>query len=141
MFLNYLFFDLPPKFKQLNIISSRVTTLYILCLFVKPNSSSNLILLELLQSRYLETFVNKQPTFVSSKGQIISKGLLVSSNSPKEWINKFVSTTTRNSFICFFGEFEDTKKSFRNYLTFKKEQACRRLHIEGELSLKSRIKY
>ena len=43
--------------------------------------------------------------------------------------------------ILFFGEFQDTKKSFRNYLTFKKEQACRRLHIEGELSLKSRVQY
>ena len=39
------------------------------------------------------------------KGQIISKGLLVSSNSPKKWTNEFVFTTTT--------------KSFRNYLTFK----------------------
>ena len=41
----------------------------------------------------------------TSKGQIISKGLLVSSNSP-------------NSFVSFLGEFKDTKKSFRNYLIF-----------------------
>ena len=51
------------------------------------------------------------------KGQIISKGLLVSSNSPKSnqrirfyyyilWIRKFV----------LLGEFEDAKKSFWNYL-------------------------
>ena len=28
-------------------------------------------------------------------------------------------TTTTNTFVCFLGEFEDTKKSFRNYPTFK----------------------
>ena len=59
-------------------------------------------------------FIDK-PVF---KGQIISKGLLVSSNSPKKQTNKFVFITTTNSFVCFLGEFEDTKKSFRNCLTF-----------------------
>ena len=53
-----------------------------------------------------------------AKGQIISKGLLVSSNPPQKQTNEFVFTTTTNSFVCFLGEFEDTKKSFRNYLTF-----------------------
>ena len=52
------------------------------------------------------------------KGQIMSKGLLVSSNSPKKRTNEFVFTTMKNSFVRFLGEFEDTKKSFRNYLTF-----------------------
>ena len=33
-------------------------------------------------------------------------------------MNEFVFTTTTNSFVRFLGEFEDTKKSFRNYLTF-----------------------
>ena len=33
------------------------------------------------------------------KGQIISKGLFVSSNSPKKWTNQFIFTTTTNSFI------------------------------------------
>ena len=46
------------------------------------------------------------------KGQIISKGHLVSSNSPKKRTNEFVFTTTTNSFVRFLGEFEDTKKSF-----------------------------
>ena len=54
------------------------------------------------------------------KGQIISKGLLVSSNSPKKQTNEFVFTTTTNLFVCFLGEFEDIKKSFRNYLTFSR---------------------
>ena len=43
---------------------------------------------------------------------------MVFSNSPKKQTNEFVITTTTNSFIRFLGEFEDAKKSFRNYLTF-----------------------
>ena len=40
----------------------------------------------------------------ASKGQIISKLLLVSSNSPKnEETNSFILHTTTNSFIHFFG--------------------------------------
>ena len=49
----------------------------------------------------------------------MSKGLLVSSNSPKKQTKEFVFTTTTNLFVRFLGEFEDTKKSFRNYLTFR----------------------
>ena len=52
------------------------------------------------------------------KGQIISKGLLVSSNSPKKRTNEFIITTKTNQSVRYLGEFEDTKKSFRNYLTF-----------------------
>ena len=58
--------------------------------------------------------------FLSAKGQIISKGLLVSSNSPKKRTNEFVFTTTMNLFVRFLGEFEETKKFYRNYLTFNK---------------------
>ena len=54
---------------------------------------------------------------VCTKDQIISKGLLVSSNSPKEQTNQFVFTTMVFFFFVFFGEFEDPKKSFQNYLT------------------------
>ena len=42
---------------------------------------------------------------------------MVSSNSPKKRTNKFVFTTATNSLVHFLGEFEDTKKSFWNYLT------------------------
>ena len=38
------------------------------------------------------------------KGQIMSKGLLVSSNSPKKQTNEFVFTTVTNSFVRFLGE-------------------------------------
>ena len=58
---------------------------------------------------------------LTAKRQIISKGLLVSSNSPKKRMNKFVFTTTTNLFVRFLGEFEDIKKSFQNYLTSKYE--------------------
>ena len=51
---------------------------------------------------------------LSNKGYLISKGLLVSSNSPKKRTNKFVVTTTTNSFVRFLGEFKDTKKSLWN---------------------------
>ena len=54
------------------------------------------------------------------KGQMISKGLWASSNSPKKRMNEFVFTTTTNLFVRFLGEFEDTKKSFQKYLTFSK---------------------
>ena len=50
---------------------------------------------------------------------------MVSSNSPKKRRNEFVFTTTTNLFICFLGEFEDTKKSFRNYLTFNYNRSCK----------------
>ena len=39
-----------------------------------------------------------------TKGQIISKGLLASSNSTKKQTNKFVFTTTTNSFLFFFSK-------------------------------------
>ena len=66
-----------------------------------------------------KTKIVSQHRLLCTKGQIISKGLLVSSNSPKKQTNEFVFTTTTNSFVRFLGKFEDTKKSFRNYLTFK----------------------
>ena len=46
-----------------------------------------------------------------------SRGLLVSSNSPKKQTNEFIITTTMKSFVLFW---ENSKKSFRNYLTFSK---------------------
>ena len=52
------------------------------------------------------------------QGQMISKGLLVSSNFPQKRMNEFVFTAMTSLFVCFLGEFEDTKNSFRNYLTF-----------------------
>ena len=57
------------------------------------------------------------------KGQIISKWFLVSSISYKKtneriWLY-YYDTSSRLVFVHFLEEIEDTKKPFRNYLTFK----------------------
>ena len=69
--------------------------------------------LQTIQMKLILLFVwAEQVHLGSAKGQIISKGLLVSSNSPKERLNEFVFTTTTILFIHFLGEFKDTKRSF-----------------------------
>ena len=71
----------------------------------------------LLYTHAREFSTNHQNSGISSaKGQMISKGHLVSSNFPKKQIH--FSTTTTNSFVHFLGDCKDTKKSFRNHLTF-----------------------
>ena len=52
----------------------------------------------------------------AGKGQIISKGLFGSVNSPKKRTKKFDLTTMipRLVFVCFLGEIEAIKKTFRN---------------------------
>ena len=42
----------------------------------------------------------------------------MSSNSSKKRMNKFIVVVETDLFVHFLGEFEDTKKSFQNYLTF-----------------------
>ena len=58
-----------------------------------------------------------------SKGQIISKRLLVSLDSSKKRTNERIrfyclTVLKTNLFVRFLEESEDTKKLFRNYLTF-----------------------
>ena len=59
---------------------------------------------------------------LASKGQIISKRLLVPLDSSKKQMNKFFflpnSTLKPNLFDRFLEESENIKKSFQNYLTF-----------------------
>ena len=59
----------------------------------------------------------------ATKGQIISKRLLVSSDSSKKRKNKFVffclTQLKKNLFVRFLEESEDTKTSFRNHLIFR----------------------
>ena len=62
---------------------------------------------------------------VSIKGQIVSKWFLVSSISSKKRTKEFNFTTMAPqvdlfSFV-FWRKIEDTKKTFRNYLTFSKK--------------------
>ena len=56
------------------------------------------------------------------KGQITSKANCQDMNSSKKWTYEFVFTTMRCVFLCFLEEIEDSKKSFRNYLIFSKEE-------------------
>ena len=52
------------------------------------------------------------------KGQLISKANYQALNSSKKRTNEFVFTTMRRVFVRFLEEIEDSKKAFRNYLTF-----------------------
>ena len=52
------------------------------------------------------------------KGHLISKANCQAVNSYKKRTNEFVFTTMRRVFVCFLEEIEDSKKAFRNYLTF-----------------------
>ena len=53
------------------------------------------------------------------KGQLISKANCKAANSSKKRTNEFDFTTMQLVFVRFLEEIEDTKKTFRNYLTFR----------------------
>ena len=52
------------------------------------------------------------------KGQLISKANCQAVNSSKKQTNEFGFTTMRRVFVHFLEGIEETKKTFRNYLTF-----------------------
>ena len=56
--------------------------------------------------------------YMNFTGQLISKAKCQAVNFSKKQTNEFVFTTMRRVFVCFLEEIEDTKKTFRNYLTF-----------------------
>ena len=58
------------------------------------------------------------PGFGLTKGQLISKANCQAVNFSKKRTNEFVFITMRRVFVCFLEEIEDSKKAFRNYLTF-----------------------
>ena len=53
------------------------------------------------------------------KGQLILKANCQTVNPSKKRTNEFVFTTMRRVFFRFLEEIEDTKKTFRNCLTFR----------------------
>ena len=61
-----------------------------------------------------------RPDFVSTKGQLISKENCQVEDSPKKRTNEFVFTSMRRVFVRFLGESLARKKTFQDYLTFKK---------------------
>ena len=52
------------------------------------------------------------------KGQLISKANCQDMNSSEKRTNEFIFTTIHLFFVHFLEEIEDSKKAFRNYLTF-----------------------
>ena len=56
--------------------------------------------------------------YLTFKGQLISKANFQAMNSSKKRTNEFLFTSMRCVFVCFLEEIEDSKKAFRNYLTF-----------------------
>ena len=53
-----------------------------------------------------------------AKDQLISKENCQAVNSSKKQTNEFIFTSMPRVFIRFLEEIEDSKKGFRNYLTF-----------------------
>ena len=82
----------------------------------------------------LFSFGDDKFSWLSSKGQLISKANFQTVNSSKKWTREFVFTTMRRVFVCFLEEIEDTKKNFRNYLTFKNKLADRNFRFQSILS-------
>ena len=60
---------------------------------------------------------------ITAKGQTNPKWYFEADVSSKKWTNKFDITTSRLVFVCFLEESEDTKKIFRNELTFRNQKA------------------
>jgi hypothetical protein len=71
-----------------------------------------------VSSSYFRFLFDFQRKTLFVKGQLISKANCQAVNSSKKQMNEFVFTTMRRVFVCFLEEIEDTKKMFRNYLTF-----------------------
>ena len=57
-------------------------------------------------------------------------------NSSKKQTNEFVFTTMRRVFVRFLEEIEDTKKTFRNYLTFSKLSEVKKLQLKKKEAFK-----
>ena len=86
--------------------------------------------------------------WTNTKGQIISERLLVSSDSSRKQTNKFgfffLTVLKTNLFVRFLEEFEDTKKSFWNYLTFselKKQIVKPNYFCKLKLKISAKTKY
>ena len=63
------------------------------------------------------------PTALNPKGQLISKGYFVFFNSPNKQTKNFCPSRLGQKFefsSSYFGRIEDTKKTFRNQLTFSR---------------------
>jgi hypothetical protein len=62
--------------------------------------------------------VDLEGRYTGYEGQLISKANCQAVNSSKKLTNEFVFISIRRVFVRFLEEIEDSKKAFRNYLTF-----------------------
>ena len=68
--------------------------------------------------------VNIERIELLSKGQLISKANCQAVNFSKKRTNEFVFTSMRRVFVHFSEEIQDSKKAFRNSLTFSSSISC-----------------
>ena len=93
-----------------------------------------------ISNLFMHCFCESTLVWNNSKGQLISKGVLMSLISSKK-INEgfrlyYYDTSNRLVFVRFLEESEDTKKPFRNYLTFSmKTFLLSTIYIQGVLAL------
>ena len=105
-------------------------------------------------ARYLLMMSDKHthtyPKLALCKGQIISKQLLVSSDSSKKGTNQFgffwLTVLKTNLFIRFLEKSENNKKSFWNYLTFSmwssyilRRPQISTVHLSYAVTVKSKV--
>ena len=64
-------------------------------------------------------FSEEHKNMTIKAGQLVSKANHQAVNSSKKQTNEFIFISMRLVFVHFFEEIEDSKKAFRNYLTFK----------------------
>ena len=83
--------------------------------FLPPNTTS---LIQPMDQGVIATLKAFYRRITFAKGQLISKGLFGTLNSPKKQTKKnqlyYYDTSGRLVFVRFLGEIEDTKKTFRN---------------------------
>ena len=91
----------------------------VLCIIISFTIIPTLIQIQELNSKYIVQILfipNPTPFCLPSKGQLILKGNCQAVNSLEKRTNEFVFTSI---FVRFLEEIEDSKKAFRNYLTFR----------------------
>ena len=70
---------------------------------------------------WMHSWMHKRlPEIYYAKGQLISKTNCRAKDSSKKRTNEFVFTSIRRVFVRFLEESSARKKTFRDYLTFKR---------------------
>ena len=72
---------------------------------------------------------NDELSWMFTKGQLISKANCQAVNFSKKRKNEFVFTIMRRVFVHSLEELENTKKTFRTYLTFNSYEINQLLNV------------